>query len=263
MTRKIEAGASEHYEDGPLYDHFYRRRRHDVRFYTDLASSLGSPVLELGAGTGRVSLSIARAGHDVVAVDVSREMLRTARRRLQALSSTPAGKVEWRKADLRHLRLGRRFPLVIAPFNVFMHLYERRDVEQALQTVRTHLRRGGRFVFDVLMPDLKALTRDPARFYQCGKLRDPSNGERYRYMESFGYEALRQVQLVTMFMEHEQKPEDLRLTPLTQRQFFPAELEALLHYNGFEILERLGDFDGEPLRPDSDSQVIVARARRS
>ena len=50
--------------------------------------------------------------------------------------------------------------------------------------------------------------------------------------------------------------------PLTQRQLFPRELEALLHYNGFAIDQRFGDFERQPLRDESESQVVVARARR-
>ena len=50
--------------------------------------------------------------------------------------------------------------------------------------------------------------------------------------------------------------------PLSQRQLFPAELEALLHYNGFAVEERFGDFTFGPLRDDSEVQLIVARPRR-
>jgi hypothetical protein len=51
------------------------------------------------------------------------------------------------------------------------------------------------------------------------------------------------------------------MTPLAHRQFFPRELEALLHYNGFVIEKELGDFEGKPTH-DSRMLVIVAKARR-
>ncbi len=52
------------------------------------------------------------------------------------------------------------------------------------------------------------------------------------------------------------------MTPLAHRQFYPQELEALLHYNGFAITERYGDFFRGPLRSTSDTMVLHCRARR-
>ena len=65
-----------------------------------------------------------------------------------------------------------------------------------------------------------------------------------------------------MDFEHPGTKEQSFCTPLTQRQFFPAELEALLHYNGFDLESLTGDFDGEPITAASESQVLIARARR-
>ncbi len=56
-------------------------------------------------------------------------------------------------------------------------------------------------------------------------------------------------------------PADFELQVLTHRCWFPAELEAVLHYEGFEVLEHLGDFEGEPLDESHDSQVLVCRPR--
>jgi len=65
-----------------------------------------------------------------------------------------------------------------------------------------------------------------------------------------------------MDFEHPEKDAKSFCTPLTQRQFFPAELEALLHYNGFDVESHAGDFDGEPITAATESQVVIARARR-
>ena len=69
----IDAGSREHYADAALYDYEYRRRRADVTFYRELASKrLAGPgrILELGAGSGRVTVPLARDGHEVVAIDL-------------------------------------------------------------------------------------------------------------------------------------------------------------------------------------------------
>ena len=254
-------GSEAHYQDGRYYDQTYRRRRHDVRFYTNLAVGSGGPVLELGVGTGRVAREIAKAGVDVVGVEPMRPMLKQAEQRLSKLSTAARNRVELRRGTLERLRLRRRFPLVIAPFNVWMHLYTRRDIERGLATVRHHLGPRGRFAFDVLLPDPASLARDPKRRYSGGWVRHPRDGVRYRYSEYFSYDPVTQIETIMMDFEHPNQPNRSFCTPLTQRQFFPAELEALLYYNGFTVESHTGDFEGSPITATHESQVIIARAR--
>ena len=260
--RRSVTGSEAHYEDGPYYDQAYRRRRHDVRFYTKLAVESGGPVLELGVGTGRVALAIAKAGIDVVGIEPMSTMLEQARQRLERLPRAARDRVELRQGDLARLRLRRKFPLVLAPFNVWMHLYTREDIERGFSTVRHHLQTGGRFAFDVLLPDPVSLARDPSKQYRGGAVPHPRDGVRYRYSEYFSYDPVTQIETIVMDFEHPEKKEQSFCTPLTQRQFFPAELEALLHYNGFELESHTGDFDGKPITDATESQVLIARARR-
>jgi SAM-dependent methyltransferase len=232
-----------------------------VHFYVEYARELGGPVLELGVGTGRVALALAREGIETVGVELVPEMLARAREKQAQLPARAREHLTVRRGDVRSVRLRRRFPLVISPFNVFMHLYTQRDLERALATVRAHLAPRGHFVFDVLMPDLHAMVRNPGRLYRGPRLKDAESGRSYEYFEAFEYDAARQVQMVSMIFQGLDRLDDLKVIPLSQRQFFPQELEMLLHYNGFRVVEHWGDFARKPLRNDSESQVIVARAR--
>lgn len=251
--------ADGHYEDARYYDHAYARYKVDLEFYVELARASGGPVLELGVGTARVAMAIADAGIDVVGVDRMPAMLDRARDRLAKRPKRLRERVTLEANDIRELRLGRRFPLVVAPFNAFQHLYSREDVERGLTTVRAHLEPGGRLAFDVLLPDPASLARDPDRFYKCRPVTHPRDGRRYDYAEAFAYDADRQVQTTTIRFTAREGPRAVIVDRLSQRQFFPRELEALLHYNGFEILSHDGGFAGEPIEEDSESQVVVAR----
>lgn len=261
--RRSAAGTQAHYEDGRYYDQAYRRRRHDVQFYRDLASESGGPVLELGVGTGRVALAIAKAGVHVVGVEPMSPMLEQARQRLDRLPRAARSRIELRQGDLMRLRLRRKFPLVIAPFNVWMHLYTREELERGFATVHHHLQPGGRFAFDVLLPDPVSLARVSSKRYRGGEVPHPRGGARYRYSEYFSYDHATQIETVVMDFEHPEQKNQSFCTPLTQRQFFPAELEALLHYNGFEVESHTSDFDGGPITAATESQVLIARARRT
>jgi SAM-dependent methyltransferase len=244
------------------YDHAFRAHRRDLSFYAELARRARGPVLELGAGTGRITFALLAAGAKVTAVDRAPAMLERARERAERLPAAQRERLQLVRADLRSLRLRQRFALVIAPFNLLMHMYTRRDLERALARVHAHLAPGGRFAFDVLAPDLGVLRRDPDRFYRCRPIFDPSDGQRYAYAEQFSYEPSSQLQTVNMHFQRLDRPSEERTTPLVLRFYFPQELLALLHYNGFHVLRHEGDFEGGALDWESESQVVVARAER-
>lgn len=256
----LRFGTEAHYIDAELYDRNYKRRRYDVRFYESIADEVGGPILELGAGSGRVTLALARRGHDVVAVDRMGPMLDRLRQALAKERAEVRARVKVVRGDLLSLRRKERFKLVIAPFNVFMHLYSRRDVERAFATCRVHLAPKGRLVFDVLMPELRAFVRDPMRMYVSRPITD-ARGRKWNYAEQFHYDDETQIQMVTAVLSAVDDPTEVRILPLAHRQFFPQELEALLHYHGFDVVNRWGDFERGPIRSGCESQVMVAKVR--
>jgi SAM-dependent methyltransferase len=216
-------------------------------------------VLEYGTGSGRVGLEIARSGIELVGVDLSRPMLDGFRSKLEQEPKEVSARVRLLRGDMRRLRLRRRFPLVIAPFNVVLHLYERRDFERFLTCVRAHLTPRGRFVFDFSMPEAADLARDPGRHFGAPPVRHPTTGQLVHYDERFEYDAFRQVLLIWMrFSPRGGGPR--WLVPLTHRQFFPREMEALLHYNGFTDQIWSKDFGEAPADAATDSIVVSARA---
>lgn len=255
------AGTEAHYRDGAYYDRRYRRRQTDVTYYVELATRFGGPVLELGVGTARVAMKIAANGIDVVGVDAMLPMLDQARHRLRKGPAQVRARVTLVQADLQAIQLGRRFPLIIAPFNVFMHLYTRQEMERALAAIRLHLEDGGCFAFDVSNPDPRALARDPTRVYKCRPLTDPKTRAKIRYSEAFHYDGPSQIMHMSLIHEPSDIPEEMDITALSQRQYFPAELEALLHYNGLQISRQFGDFHGTPLTGQSESIVLETTAR--
>lgn len=255
----LRFGQESTYSDPPAYDRQYRRRKDDVAFYVALAARLGGPVLELGAGSGRVSLPIARAGHEIVALERYAPMRARLRERLEKEPASVREHVTVVSGDLETVRLRRRFPLVIAPFNVLSHLYTREAWERALATVRVHLSKEGRLALDLPNPDVGSFLRSPLTAYRCRPLVDPATGDAIESHESFAYDAASQVQMVTSLFGVVGKPEKSFTRALAHRHVFPRELEALLHYNGLEVETHDGGFSGERLTLSSESQVVVAR----
>jgi SAM-dependent methyltransferase len=252
-----DAGSLAHYSDPAYYTKTYGERRHDVDRYVRLARESRGPVLEYGIGNGRVGIAIAKAGIGVTGVDLSRSMLDDLAARLEKLPSAVQGRVTCHHGDMRSVKLEQTFPLVIVPFNGILHLYERTDFEAFFARVREHLAPGGRFVFDFSLPAPADLARDSERWFGAPRIRHPSTGELVRYDERFEYDPIRQLLLVTTRFT----PEGGRpwTVPLTHRQVYPREMEALLHYNGFCDIEFTADFGDAPADHLTDSVVVSCR----
>jgi len=260
----LERGCTEHYQDSELYDFEYRRRRRDVLFYRGLAREqlgAGGRVLELACGSGRVTTALLRDGHQVVGLDLSQAMLRRAAARVERLGRAARQRAMLLRADMRRFAVGARFPLVIMAFNSFEHLYTRVEVAACLERVRAHLAPGGRFAFDVQNPNLRWLARDPSRRWARTLFRHPVTGERLAYSTSHDYDPVSQIVLIRLYYGPADGGGTEQVVHLSQRKFFPAELEALVTHGGFTVERRYGDFARQALDGEAESQVLVCRVR--
>ena len=238
-----------------LYDLQYQNYRDDLPFYTRLADDYGSPVLELGAGTARVSAALARSGHKVVALEPAPEMIKRGRTRLEA---EHLDGVTYVQGDMRTVRLERRFPLVIAPFNTLMHLYTLADQDAALQTVRAHLAPGGRFAFDLYTPnfgELNVLRLEPEWSHVGG-----ARGELFLLQT---HDPDTQTLTSHYFLDRTDETGILRRqrSTLTQRYFYRFELERALLQNGFTQLQIYGDFSRSHFYASAPYLVVSAAQR--
>jgi SAM-dependent methyltransferase len=121
--------------------------RGDVDYYRLLAGRCGGPVLDLGCGTGRMALAIARAGIATIGVDREAAMLRVAVERGGGVAS-----VDWIQADMRRFSLKQRFPLIFAAYRGLQHLLDDVDLASCLRCVYEHLAQDGIFAFDIANP---------------------------------------------------------------------------------------------------------------
>jgi SAM-dependent methyltransferase len=261
--RELLVGSLAHYEDPAYYTATYERRQEDVAFYVALANRSPGPILEYGIGNGRIALPIARSGKAVVGVDHSVPMLADLRAKVAREPQAVRKLVRSVRGDMRSVRLGQRFALVLATFNTALHLYTRTDVERFLARVTEHLEEGGLFVVDLSMPRPEDLARPPTKPFHAPRFRHPTAGTVVKNRERFDYDPVRQVLFVSMEFEPVGGTDPSWMTPLAHRQFFPQEWAALLHYNGFDVERVEGDFAGGPLKASSDVMVWHARRRRS
>ncbi|MFA6233904.1 MAG: class I SAM-dependent methyltransferase [Bacteroidota bacterium] len=129
-----------------LYDH-YVTVDYDLDFWHEECISAGE-VLEVTAGTGRVTLPLLRAGLRVTAVDISFGLLK----KLREKAETEGLAVETVHADMRDFDLQRTFPLIIIAFQSLEELADTCDVTAALRRVHAHLAPGGRAIVTLHHP---------------------------------------------------------------------------------------------------------------
>ena len=223
-----------------LYDPWSRSVTEDVDFYVAEARKSGGPVVELGVGTGRIAVPIARAGVRVIGIDDSEAMLDLCRARAEAAGVSKL--VELRLGDLRRPPVLERVPLVTCPFRALLHLASDEERLEALRAVHLLLLPGGRFVFDVFAPSMEDVEETNGRWLE----REPGIWERA------DWDLERRV--LTLAVRGEAGETAMRLAWRA-----PEEWRALLERAGFEIAASYGWFD---LRPYDGGEDTVWIARR-
>ena len=121
----------------------------DLGLWERLAASCGGEVLDLGCGTGRVALHLARRGHTVTGIDSDPALVAELNRRAGDAALPAHAEV----GDVRDFDLGRRFGLVLAPMQLLQLLADGAERRSCLTCADRHLAPGGLLAAAILAPD--------------------------------------------------------------------------------------------------------------
>ncbi|MCL4465458.1 MAG: methyltransferase domain-containing protein [Chloroflexi bacterium] len=241
-----------------FYDLTYADFDDDLPMYRGFAERCGSPILEIGCGTGRVVLPLARAGFRVTGVDISPAMLSIARQKVE--QAKVAESVSLQQADARHLHLKVRFALAMIASNSFGLFVSHEDQLQVLHSARLALRPNGLLIIDMFNPDLGLLSSEDGQLFHDFTRVDESTGHTILKMHSRQVDLGRQTIDVTFIYDEMAPDGTLRRTlfPFATRYFFLNELQLLLEKCGFELENVYGSHDLEPYHSESDRIITVA-----
>jgi len=231
------------------YDHDY-----DLPFWLALAEREAGPVVDWGAGTGRLAAPLAATGHDVTAVELSGEMVERGKGK--------GGTVEWIVGDMRSAKPGRCYGLAVCAFNSFLCLTSVDDALAFLRNVRDHLIPGGLLGIEVSAFSPEELVDPPGGPELHHDLtREIPDGRLDRFSVS-RYDAASQLMRMRLFYERYDSSGTLqsrRAHDLKIRVVGRDELLLMLRLAGFEVEAVYGGFEGEPFTSASDHLVVLAR----
>ena len=233
-----------------LYDLEYAHD-YDLSFWLSLAEREAGPVIEWGAGTGRIAVPLDAAGHDVTAVELSGEMAKRGKEKSQA--------VHWVVGDMRSARPGRRYGLAVCAFNSFLCLHSIDEALAFLRHAHEHLVPGGLLGIEISAFSPEELAGGPELRHDF--TRELSDGRLDRISVT-GYDPATQLMRMRLFYDRYDALgtlETRRAHDLTIRTTSRDELGLMLRLAGFGVEATFGDFEGGTFDAASDHLIVLAR----
>lgn len=235
----------------------------DVEFYLALAARHPGPILELAAGSGRICVALAAAGHDVTGVDNDGAMLERARAAWQAKAvAAGGGNLTTYLHDLTSLRLERRFSLVILGLNSLLLLPDRAAQTRALEVMAAHLAPDGRALLDVWLPAPEDLALYDGRLVLEWLRTNEEGGAWVAKTTSARYHSATARASVTTFFDEWRDGGPVERTMRSDEVTFVGqhELIALAEHAGLSVESISGDYEMNALEGNSEQVVLVARS---
>jgi ubiquinone/menaquinone biosynthesis C-methylase UbiE len=240
-----------------FYDIEHNNLRGDLLMYENLARHCGSPVLELGCGTGRVALHLASAGFEVTGLDASPAMMALAREKLARAGL--AKRVRLLEADLVDLALDQQFAMAILAINTFMHFLTIADQVRVLTAARRHLKPGSLLIIDLPRPDPSLDLGEPLTLNQA--FTDPASGKLILKLVTATLDPATQTRHLVLAYDETDATGIVRRTMASFQvhYFFRYEVELLLDKAGFAVEALYGSYDLDPYESEGERMIFVAR----
>ena len=241
-----------------IYDLQFRPDARDVAFWVEWCGEVGDPVLELGCGNGRVTIPLARAGLQVVGVELFAPMLAAACKRLAAEPAEVRQRVRLEQGDMREFDPGIDIGCAIIPAHTFAVLLTREDQERTLARVRSRLKPSGRLAFDLrLFPTDWLKGR-----HETEPVRRTSGDGSVDFTEERIFEFDRECRIMSstnIYTFHRPVGLGRVVERGSARVLSQVEVEEVLQGCGFVVEAVWGHYDRIPYSADSAKMILVAR----
>jgi len=235
----------------------------DLPFYVDLAKQIGGPILEMGCGTGRVLLPIARMGIEIHGLDNAPTMLGILRERIQNEPDQVRSQIALHQGDMRQFRGQKKYALVTIPFRPMQHMYTLEDQVAALKTGAFHLDDDGILALDVFFPKFQLM--DVGIGEEMLELEWPAKSHPgrivRRYFKKDAVDKIHQVFSATFIFRtyHNETLVSEETERIKLSYYAYPQLKALFRLAGLEAVEEYGSFSKTPLDNTAKEMIFLLR----
>jgi ubiquinone/menaquinone biosynthesis C-methylase UbiE len=241
-----------------VYDDFVRTEV-DVQFFIQEAQKANGEILELMAGTGRLTIPLLKAGISLTCVDYSAEMLERLREKLAQnhLSATVY------QMDVRALKFDKRFPQIIIPFQAFHELASEQDQQLALQGIHDLLTDDGVFICTLHNPTLRLKSAD-GQLHLAGRFAREQN-QLFVWLQQRYDPQTKLVHVLEFFEEYDSQGmmQSKRFSELQFQILEKSTFEQFIHAAGFEVSALYGDYTYSPFNEETSPFMIWLLRKQS
>ena len=247
-----------------FYDIYVGDWLDDLPFYMKYAQLITRPILEVGSGSGRLTIPLARAGLEVTALDSSSSMLAKLESRLRSESKEVQDRVSIVCANAQMMELSKQYELIIVPFYTFNYFLTSEAQIAVLKRLLSHLSQTGRLLLDVFVPHKRIKDCPPEPVLRVDTL-DSQTGQKIRGWNAYRMDTQNQLEIRRHTFETISP--DGRISKKefsTQRRyFFKSELEKLFSKHGFHVEAVFAGYDERPADDKSEQLMFVMTHSRN
>lgn len=251
-----EPWSLEEYEDPSLYD-VENENIQELSFLLEWAEKAtfgNQPILDLGCGTGRLTIPLANAGYTMIGIDVHEGMLQRAKEK-----ANPGSSIQWLLQDCRNITMEQKAPLAYMVDHIFQHFLTNQHQDELLKSVHQVLSSNGYFIFNTRFPSVEELLQPCEEQYE--RTITDQNGREVKIFYKMEYDSVQQIQHYKTIRRFYQAKELLkeRVSTIDLRYSYPQEIERTLALGGFKLIHCFKGWDAKPLNSDCYSMVVVCQ----
>ena len=244
------------------YDAENSDKTDDLVMYTELAEEYGSPILDIGCGTGRVMMHLAQEDLDVHGIDYDEAMLEVAEHKREAMPHLK-DKLTIYKGNVLTYQLEKRFRMVLLTYNMLTHFREQAAQIELLKRLRELVDDDGVLVIDLPNAGNVYASEDTDAVTLERTFVVPDSGHLVMQQSVSTLDRAEQLLHVTWIYDEVTADGTLKrvYAPLIVRYFFLAELRLLLQLTGFKVDEVYGEYDGSEYLDGSSRLIVIAKPK--
>ena len=245
-----------------VYDLVYSYVQDDINFFVEESKVCNGEILELGSGTGRVTIPIASAGCTVTGLDFSSKMISLARKKASDILPN-AENLDFVHQDMRDFDLRKKFSKIFIPFRGFQSLLSVEDQQLTLRSIKNHLDSDGKLIFGIFVPDPLMIADGYIPFSHFRDVKDPISGKNLSLWHEGEIDRFNQIMHIRVTAKSVYANQTILrgfYREFQIRYSFRWEIFHLLNSCGFKVEEIYGNFLYSPYNEDSTEMVWVAKS---